>query len=56
MSNYLLNFQSDIKYLFNKNKIYGFFTRIGGNSSGNYKSLNGSYNNNDKKKMLIVIG
>ncbi len=50
MSNYLLNFQSDIKYLFNKNKIYGFFTRIGGNSSGNYKSLNGSYNNNDKKK------
>lgn len=49
MSKYLLNFQTDIKYIFKKNKIYGFFTRIGGNSNGNYKSLNGSYNNNDKK-------
>lgn len=50
MSKYLPNFESDIKYKSKKNKIYGFFTRIGGKSSGNYKSLNGSYNNNDKKK------
>ena len=50
MSNYLPNLEHDIKYTFKKNKVHGFFTRIGGNSSGNYKSLNGSYNNNDLKE------
>ena len=50
MSKYLLNFKSDIKHISKKNITYGFFTRVGGNSTGNYKSLNGSYNNNDKKK------
>ena len=53
MSNYLPNFQHDIKYTFKKNKVYGFFTRIGGKSSGNYKSLNGSYNNSDLKENVF---
>ena len=52
MSKYLLNFKSDIKHISRKNMTYGFFTRIGGNSTGNYESLNGSYNNNDKKKIV----